>query len=57
MIQSSLHDDDEERLKSAYANLSLVADTIWAFDEKEDISYRKLNQSLWLKVREFQGIK
>ena len=48
MMISSKSSNDDELLNTAYANVSLLADTIWVFD-KNDI-YRKFNQALWIKV-------
>ncbi|CAL7946487.1 unnamed protein product [Xylocopa violacea] len=42
---SSFPSYDEELLNSAYANVSLIADKAWTFDEEDP--FRKLNQSLW----------
>ncbi|RLU20893.1 hypothetical protein DMN91_007507 [Ooceraea biroi] len=46
---SPLPSYDDELLNSAYANVSLIADEVWTFDPEDP--YRKLNHSLWIRVR------
>ena len=45
---STIPSYDEDILKSAYANISLIADNIWANDQEDP--YKKLNKNLWIKV-------
>ncbi|KAF7415032.1 hypothetical protein HZH68_003521 [Vespula germanica] len=44
---SSFSSYDDELLNSAYANISLIADQTWVYNQ-EDL-YRNLNQSLWIQ--------
>ncbi|XP_025152621.1 uncharacterized protein LOC112588134 [Harpegnathos saltator] len=46
---SPLPSYDDDFLNSAYANISLLADEAWSYDREDP--FRKLNRSLWIKVR------
>lgn len=50
---SPLPSYDDDLLSSAYANISLIADEVWTYDR--DDPFRKLNRSLWIKVRRVCG--
>jgi hypothetical protein len=50
MISSVLsHDERDELVNGARANVGLIADTIWTPLDQDD-SYRKLNRTLWIRV-------
>ncbi|XP_011499729.1 PREDICTED: uncharacterized protein LOC105363676 [Ceratosolen solmsi marchali] len=49
MISSVLsHDERDELVNGARANVGLIADTIWTPLDQDD-SYRKLNRTLWIR--------